>query len=465
MFSLDPDSSLPLVVQIVEKMKALIEQKKLRAGSKVPSIRQFADLQKVSSSTVVEAYDRLVAEGFLVPRQSSGFFVRNVPRSLYREPQQSLRNIRFDPLWFVRKVWEDASADHTPGYGWVPDHWIDEEILRRSMRSLAGKPALHGSGYGLPKGLGKLRLKIADWLAEREIAAAPDQILMTTGASHALELVSQYLLRPGDTVLVDEPGYSVSMSNLRARGAKLIGVPWTPTGPDLAALEQLADQHRPRAFFTNPRLHNPTGASYSANTGHRVLQLADRFDFIIVEDDVCADLDTQARRSLACLDQLRRVIYINSFSKSISPRLRVGFIAADPDAIEDLTQIKMMTGLTSSEVTESLTLEILNEGRYRKQIKSLNERLTQAQEQVGNRLVQAGLDLFTDPSAGLFIWARHKDYEDSSVLCNAALEKNILLAPGHLFMTDGRPSAWMRFNVGFSDEPDLFEFIRRQSDQ
>ena len=465
MFSLDPDSSIPLVVQIVEKMKSLITQQKLRAGSKVPSIRQFADLQKVSSSTVVEAYDRLVAEGFLVPRQSSGFFVRNVSRSLYREEQQSLRNIRFDPLWFVRKVWEDASADHTPGYGWVPDAWADNELVRRSMRNLAGKPSAPGSGYGLPKGLTALRLKMADWLAEREIAAAPDQILMTTGASHALELVSQYLLRPGDTVLVDEPGYSVSMSNLRARGAKLIGVPWTPTGPDLAALERLAELHRPRAFFTNPRLHNPTGASYSANTGHRVLQLADKFDFIIVEDDVCADLDTEARRSLACLDQLRRVIYINSFSKSISPRLRVGFITADPDAIEDLTQIKMMTGLTSSEITERLTLEILNEGRYRKQIKSLNDRLTQAQEQVGNKLVQAGMELFADPSSGLFIWARQAGYEDSSLLCNEALEKNILLAPGHLFMTDGRPSAWMRFNVGFSNKPDLFEFIRRKSNR
>jgi len=278
-----------------------------------------------------------------------------------------------------------------------------------------------------------------------------------------LELVSQYLLRPGDTVLVDEPGYSVTMSNLRARGAHPIGVPWTPMGPDLAALERLAAEHHPRAFFTNPRLHNPTGASYAPNTAHRVLQLADRFNFIVVEDDVCADLDPEARRSLACLDQLRRVIYINSFSKSISPRLRVGFITADPDAIEDLTQIKMMTGLTSSEITERLTLEILNEGRYRKEIKSLNERLAKAQELVCNKLLQAGLALFTEPKSGLFVWARHVDYEDSSVLCNEALEKNFLLAPGHLFMVDGRPSPWIRFNVGFSNRLDLFDFLSKRT--
>ncbi|MFZ3285442.1 MAG: PLP-dependent aminotransferase family protein [Telluria sp.] len=461
MFEIDPDSATPLVAQIVEGMKALITSQKLRPGAKIPSIRQFAEAHKVSASTVVEAYDRLVAEGCLVARQSAGFYVRTMSRGLYREQKQSLRNIRFDPLWFVRRVWESGSADMTPGYGWMPDEWLDGEMIRRAMRNLASKPSAQGSGYGNPKGLTALRLKACDWLAEREIAAAPDQVLLTTGASHALELVSQYLLRPGDAVLVDEPGYSVMMANLRARGARLIGVPWTPSGPDLHALERLAAEHAPRAFFTNPRLHNPTGASYSPGATHRVLQLADRFNFIVVENDVSADLDVGARRSLACLDQLNRVIYVTSFSKSISPRLRTGFIAADPDAIEDLTQIKMMTGLTSSEVTERLTLEILNEGRYRKQIKSLKERLSEAQVRVCRQLTQAGLQLFTEPQSGLFIWARHPDFDDSSRLCNEALGANILLAPGHLFMVDGQASPWMRFNVGFSVRPELFEFLQK----
>lgn len=462
MFEIDPDSTTPLVTQIVDGMKGLIASQKLRPGAKVSSIRQFADTHKVSASTVVEAYDRLVAEGYLVARQSAGFYVRTMSRGLYREEKQSLRNIRFDPLWFVRRIWESGSADVTPGYGWVPDEWLDGELVRRAMRSLASKPSAHGTGYGHPKGLTSLRLKACDWLTEREIAAAPDQVLLTTGASHALELVSEYLLRPGDAVLVDEPGYSVMMSNLRARGARLVGVPWTPSGPDLNALEQLAAEHSPRAFFTNPRLHNPTGASYSPGTAHRVLQLADRFNFIVVENDVSADLDVDVRRSLACLDQLNRVIYLTSFSKSISPRLRTGFIAADPDAIEDLTQIKMMTGLTSSEITERLALEILNEGRHRKQIKSLKEKLSEAQDRVCRQLSQAGLQLFSEPHSGLFVWARHPDFDDSSLLCNEALDANLLLAPGHLFMVNGESSPWMRFNVGFSDRPELFEFLQNQ---
>jgi DNA-binding transcriptional MocR family regulator len=459
MLILDPKGSLPLVTQIVEGIKVLIHQKKLRPGAKIPSIRHLAEQERVSVSTVVEAYDRLVAEGFLVPRQSSGFFVRTMSRGLYREEQQSLRNIRFDPLWFVRKVWEGSSADVTPGYGWVPDSWLDGEIIRRNLRNLSNKPALQSSGYGLPKGFAQLRIKICDLLAEQEIAAAPDQILMTTGASHAIELVSQYLLRPGDTVLVDEPGYSVMISNLRARGAKIIGVPWTPTGPDLSVLETLANEHKPRAFFTNPRLHNPTGASYSTGTAHRVLQLADRHDFFVVEDDVCADLNIEPRKSLACLDQLNRVIYLTSFSKSISPQLRVGFIAAHPDAIEDITQIKMTTGLTSSEITERLTHEILIEGRHRKHIKTLRDRLAKAQEETCHRLEQAGLEIFTEPKAGLFVWAKIPDIDDSSSICYDAIESNILLAPGHLFLTQGERSPWLRFNAAFSESSDIYKFL------
>lgn len=459
MLTLDPKDAIPLVTQIVEQIRGLINQRKLRAGTKVPSIRQLAELQGVSVSTVVEAYDRLVAEGYLVPRQSSGFFVRTMSRGLYREEKQSLRNIRFDPLWFVRQVWERSSAEVTPGFGWVPDSWLDGEIIRRNLRNLSNKPSLQSSGYGHPKGFTPLRLKVCDLLAEQEIAATPDQVLLTTGASHAIELVAQYLLRPGDTVLVDEPGYSVMISNLRTRGARLVGVPWTPVGPDLAELERLANEHKPRAFFTNPRLHNPTGASYSTGTAHRVLQLADRHDFFVVEDDVCADLDIESRRSLACLDQLNRVIYLTSFSKSISPRLRVGFIAAHQDAIEDITQIKMTTGLTSSEITERLTYEILTEGRHRKHIKSLRERLAKAQDDTCRRLEQAGLELFTEPKAGLFVWARSKNIDDSASICYDGIESNILLSPGHLFLTQGERSPWLRFNAAFCDNPVLYAFL------
>ncbi|MDR2364672.1 MAG: PLP-dependent aminotransferase family protein [Zoogloeaceae bacterium] len=459
MLPLDLSAPSSLVLQIALGIKALIDERKLSPGARLPSIRQFAESHGVSVSTVVEAYDRLVADGYLIARQSSGFYVRAAAQGIYREEAQSLRNVRFDPLWFVRRAWENRSAEVTPGFGWVPDAWLDNDAMRRALRALSGKPPGQMLGYGNPRGLTSLRLKISAWLGEQEIAAAPDQVLLTAGASHGIELVSHYLLRPGDTVLVDEPGYSVMISNLRARGARMVGAPWTPQGPDVAALDELASRCRPRAFFTNSRLHNPTGASCSSATAHRVLQIADRHDFIVVEDDVCADLDVGAHRSLACMDQLRRVIYLNSFSKSVSPRLRVGFIAAHRDAIEDITQIKMMTGLTSSEIAERMAHEILSEGRFRKHIRALRERLGEAQKNTAARLQEVGLELFDAPEVGLFLWARHPLFADSAALCNEAIKSDLLLAPGHLFMTQGQASPWMRFNAGFSNSPRLYDFL------
>lgn len=461
MLQLEHDSAIPLLTQITSGFRRLIADRKLSEGMKVPSIRQFARQHGISASTVVEAYDRLVAEGLLVARQNTGFFVRSGTRSVAGEPARSeaLRNIRFDGRWLVRRIWEGESASIKAGCGWLPEDWLDEEAIRRNLRQIANKPGGHLASYGLPKGLQALRWTISDWLGEHEICAAPESILLTGGANHALALVARCLVRPGDIVLVDDPGYSVLSSHLSACGARIMGVPWGPQGPDVERLEALLLTHKPRTFFTNPRLQNPTGASYSLPTAHRVLQLADRHDLILIEDDVSSELDVLQRRSLASLDQLRRVIYIGSFSKSISPSLRVGFVAGDAGLIEELTAIKMGSGLSSSELTERLTLAILTEGRYRKHLKGLRERLGEALAQTCHRLGEAGLKPLLTPVAGMFVWARHPRFDDAGVLSARAAEHGILLAPGQLFSQEPGPSPWLRFNAAFCGDPRLYEFL------
>jgi DNA-binding transcriptional MocR family regulator len=192
------------------------------------------------------------------------------------------------------------------------------------------------------------------------------------------------------------------------------------------------------------------------------LQLAERHDFVIVEDDIYAELDPSGRRALASMDQLSRVVYVNSFSKTICASLRVGYIAGHPDLIDDLTQFKMMTGLTSGGLTERATYQILSEGRHRKHLKGLRERLQAAQLATRQGLIDAGLELFSaEPQAGLFVWARHPRHADAAVLSNEALNQDIFLAPGHLFCHDHRASPWLRFNVGYCEDGRLFEFLAR----
>jgi DNA-binding transcriptional MocR family regulator len=179
----------------------------------------------------------------------------------------------------------------------------------------------------------------------------------------------------------------------------------------------------------------------------------------VVENDIYADLDPEPRPSLASLDQLQRVVYIGSYSKTISPNLRVGFVAAHPDLLEDLAQLKMISGLTSSEFAERLVYGALVDGRWRKHLRALRMRLTQAQQRTAERLERLGFELFAQPAAGMFLWARHPAIDNASTLAYQAAEHDILLGPGHLFGLDLSPTAWLRFNVAFCDDEALWRFL------
>lgn len=459
--TLHPHSATPLVTQIVEGLRAQIDEGGLRAGTKVPSIRQFAHGHQVSVFTVVEAYDRLVAQGYLVSRPHSGFFVRR--RSGAGQPAVVPAGSAdgFDAMWYLRKIFENRHLAIKAGCGWLPGDWLFEDGLRRSLRNLAADDADLG-GYGDPKGYPPLRQFISETFAEQEVQVHPAQVLLTQGSSQALDLAVRRLVKPGDVVLVDDPGYANLLFSLRFQGARLVGVPRLPQGYDLAALERLIAQHRPKVFFTQPRLQSPTGSVAPLAHLHRVLQLAEAHDLTVVENDIYADLDPEPRPSLASLDQLHRVITIGSFSKTLSPNIRVGFLVAHPDMVEDLAQLKMISGLTSAEFGERLAHGALTEGRWRKHLKGLRERLGDAHQRVAGRLQGLGFELFAEPKAGMFLWARHPAVADPVVLSNKAAEHDIMLGPGHLFLADLSPTPWLRFNVAFGGDERLYEFLQAQ---
>jgi len=304
---------------------------------------------------------------------------------------------------------------------------------------------------------------LRDLLAEHEVVATAEQVLLTQGSSQAMDLVARQLVRAGDAVLVDEPGYANLLSSLRFLGARLVGAPRTPQGYDLDALEARVQEHRPKVFFTQPRLQSPTGSTAQVAHLYRLLQLAEKYDFVVVENDIYADLDPEPRPTLASLDQLRRVVYISSFSKTISPNIRVGYLAAQPDLLEELGRLKMISGLTSSEFTERLAYGALLDGRWRKHTKSLRDRLAVAQQRVASQLLDLGFVLFAEPKAGMLLWARHPAIANATELAYKAAEQDILLGPGHLFNVELEPSPWMRFNVAHCQDEALFAFLRSQT--
>ncbi len=461
MLNLAPDSSTPLVTQIVDGLRRLITDRSLQPDAKLPSIRAFAATHGVSVFTVVEAYDRLVAQGWLVSRANAGFFVKRRAGDVATPGEGGAPDLRFDARWYLKQIFESRNLPVKAGCGWLPHDWLFEEGVRRSLRQLATDGAELG-GYGSPHGHMALRALIAETLAEQQIAASADHVLLTQGSSQALDLAVRRLVKAGDAVLVDEPGYPNLMFMLRYLGARLVGVPRTPQGYDTAALEALIVEHKPSVFFTQPRLQSPTGSVAPIAQLYRVLQLAEAHGLTLVENDLYADMDPLARPSLASLDQLRRVIHIGSYSKTISPNIRVGFVAAEPGLLDELTQLKMVSGLTSSDITERIAFGALTEGRWRKHLKALRDRLADAHGRVAQRLTGLGFELFGEPKAGLYLWARHRALPDAAELSREAAGQGVMLGPGHLFLVQPRTTGWMRFNVAFSEDERLWRLLAAQ---
>ena len=459
---LSHDAPLPLVEQITGFLRTRIDERALRAGTRMPSIRRFAEDNGVSRFTVVEAYDRLVAQGYLESRRGSGFYIRERPQPVRRAPEpREPAATRIDVVWLLHHLYagNDNRDVLLAGSGCLPESWLDEEMLHSGLRALSRREPSALTGYGTPRGYAPLRNLLQVHLAELEIRAEPDNIVLTAGASHALDLVARYFLQPGDAVLVDDPGYYVLFGRLAAMGMRPIGVPRGGDGLDVERLEALAKEHKPKLFMTNSVLHNPTGTSLGAADSFRVLRLAEAHDFHIVEDDILADLHPGRAHRIAQLDQLNRVIYVGSFSKTLGAGLRVGYLAAHPDLARDLTAQKMLAGLTTPELGERLVYQVLSDGYYRKHVDHVRARLARSLEPAIRNLERAGLTLFHEPAAGMFMWAHAGEHRDAEALAAAAQSEGIILAPGSLFSPSQARSPWMRFHVAYAGSPKLAKFF------
>lgn len=448
-----------LVGRVMATIRQRIAGRTLAPGAKLPSIRGLAQSMGVSKSTVVEAYERLAAEGAIQARRGSGFYVRRLPPLSLADVAPKLDRA-VDPLWISRQSLDAGAESLRPGCGWLPPDWLPEASIRKALRKLGRADAATLAEYGTPLGLAGLRHLLAHRLAEREVEARPDQIVLTESGTQAIDLVCRFLLEPGDTVLVDDPCYFNFQALLRAHRAKIVSVPYTPSGPDLTLFAQALTEHRPRLYVTNCALHNPTGATLSATTAHRLLKLAEQAGLTIVEDDIFGDLEPDFAPRLAGLDGLERVIQIGSFSKTLSASVRCGYIAAKPDWVDGLTDLKVALSFGGGRLASELVLDILKDGSYRRHIEALRQRLAQAMAQTRGRLAALGIEPWLTPRGGLFLWCRLPEELDAGEIARHALGEGIVLAPGNAFSLSQTARHFMRFNVAQCADPRIFSALR-----
>lgn len=465
--SLTRSAARTLTEQLAERFATRIRDRLLPPGARLPSVRQCAAQQGLNPSTVVAAYDQLLALGLVEARRNRGFFVRE--RAAQQADGAATRSASADaprmaaPLsaaTLIRGMFHPGGGKPQPGMGVFPPDWLDASFMAVAVRKVSGNQALADSAlrYGEPLGDGHLRRVLAARLQSLGLPADPAHIVTTVGATHALDIVSRTLLKPGDTVMVEEPGWAVEFARLDALGMRILPVPRGPAGPDLAVMARYCEAHAPKLFVSVSVLHNPTGFCLSPASAHRVLQLAQQHRFHIVEDDTYSHIAPEHATRMSVLDGLQRTIYVSGFAKILAPNWRVGYLVAPSDLTERLLDTKLLTTLTTPSLLERALALCIESGQLRRHAERIRTRLDTARSRSVKLAQAAGCRFVAEPS-GLFGWV--DTGVDTDALAQRMLDEGYLIAPGSLFHAARTPGTLMRINFATTQEAAFWKVFRR----
>lgn len=452
---------LTLAQQLAASLVEQIGNGTYRAGDRLPSLRECMRLFGHSKNTVINAYESLASQGLVEARHGLGFFVRpGAPAT--QESDDPLPYARaMDTVWLMRQQFVREPGHSPLGEGFPPVDWLMDMRLDKFTRQIMRTGVSTLFRYGNRLGNAGLRQHLVQKLASYSISATPRQIVTTHGANHALDLIVRRFVAPGDTVLVEDPGYYPLFGKLQLQGARMLPVPRLPDGPDIQVLEQHLRLYKPKLFFIQSVGHNPTGSDISPGVAHRLVQLAQAHNFILVDDDALADFKPASAIKVSALDQLRHSLYVGSFSKSVSAALRVGFIAGSKELIDELGDLKMLLHTSSSEFCERTVDVILMEGHFLRHLIRLQERLKAATAAGLQMLDEIGAQVFCRPEQSLYLWARFKHIDDARELTRQLLPKGFMIAPGHIFSPEqSRINPWTRLNVAYLNDPLLMAVFK-----
>jgi DNA-binding transcriptional MocR family regulator len=455
-----------LTEQLAERFAARIRDRLLAPGARLPSVRQCAAQHGLNPSTVVAAYDLLLAQGLVEARRNRGFFVREraplrgEPAAIAVPAQAPRMAAPISAAMLIRGMFHPTGGRPQPGMGVFPPEWLSSSFMAAAVRKVSGSQALADSSlqYGEPQGDSHLRRVLADRLQGLGMPAKPSQIITTVGATHALDVVSRTLLKAGDTVMVEEPGWAVEFARLDAMGMRILPVPRGPLGPDLAVMGRYCEAHAPKLFVSVSVLHNPTGHCLSPASAHRVLQLAQQHGFHIVEDDTYSHIAPEHATRMSVLDGLQRTIYVSGFAKILAPNWRVGYLVAPPDLTERLLDTKLLTTLTTPSLLERAMALCIESGQLRRHAERIRTRLDAARSRSVKLAQAAGCRFVAEPS-GLFGWV--DTGVDTEALAQRLLDEGYLIAPGALFHAARIPGTLMRINFATTQDAAFWKVFRR----
>jgi GntR family transcriptional regulator / MocR family aminotransferase len=466
---IDRDSDTPIYQQIESFLRESILAGQLAPDTRLPATRQLAHSLGVNRITVESAYASLEADGLIQSRRGSGTYVMKpptMPEIPERKPgapwplwQQDLQagtaaSPGSRPAELLLAAGHPDPINFASGSG--DTHLFPVEDYRKVIQNVLKRDGMDALDYGDLRGYSPLRSTVAHILASQGIPARQENVLITAGSQQAIALVSQLLLKPGDTLLVESPTYAVALDLFRSLGFKLVGIPMDEHGMLVDQLEPLLQQHHPRLIYTIPNFHNPSGASLGVHRRQQLIALASRYNIPILEDDYVGDLRYEGRAfpALKALDPGGQVIYASTFSKMLMPGLRVGFLVADGPVYNSLVSYKHVSDLTSSNLHQRALESYVTVGRYQAHLRrtcQLYRKRRDAMVEAIQRYLPASVSV-TVPQGGLFMWLRLPDEISSEALLPLACDEGVAFTPGcRFFPNDCNGENHMRLN--FATQP------------
>jgi GntR family transcriptional regulator / MocR family aminotransferase len=471
-------SPIPLYEQIEKHLRQGILNGSLEPDTRLPASRQLARDLGVNRITVENAYAALETDGLVFSRVGSGTYILPpAPMPKISKPggeaswppwQQNLPERGLGARAAVEEMRQATGrADHISFAGGIGDsNLFPAEDFRKVLQAVMRRDGIEALDYGDRRGYAPLRETIAHILASQGLQTSPENVLITAGSQQALALVSQLLLEPGDTILVESPTYGGALDLFRALNFRIISVPMDEQGMRLDLLEKQLQQHHPKLVYTIPNFHNPTGTCLSGARRHELIVLSDRYNVPIFEDDFVGDLryEGRAQPALKALDPGGRVIHVSTFSKMLMPGLRVGFLVADGPVYDGLVKFKRVNDLATSSLIQRALHDYVTVGRYQAHLRRsthIFRKRRDAMLAALQRHLPGGIEL-DPPQGGLFIWLKLPGSLSADELLPLAIREGVDFMPGSNFFLDGADGAgWLRLNFVVHDEGRGEEGIRR----
>ena len=453
--------------RIAEMLRLTLSSGALQVGDRMISARKLAERECVSLPTALEALRCLEAEGLIVARPRSGYYVHQTRLPPRVEPSRSPSGpVPVTMSAVARSLFSSAEARLIPLGAALPDPaWLPGDALQRALHSAGRRLDAHGQSYSLPPGRGDLRSKIAARAAQWGARVGADDLIITAGATQALRLALRAVCQPGDVVAIEQPAYFGTLLLLEDLGLKALEIPTDPVEGLL--LEPLADAmrcHRPAAVLASPTVQNPLGASMPVARKQELVTLLEGAGIPLIEDDVYGDLVGEGQRPPACkaFDQSGNVIYCSSLSKTLAPGWRIGWIAAGRYHTQVL-QTRMAGDWAGTPLLEAATSEVLASGDYDRHLRRLKRRIAAGIRAVVAR-VEASFPPGTRlnvPAAGFLLWVELPQQVNALEVHRRALALGIDVSPGPLFSPGAELTHFLRLNCANEPTPRLLNAVEQ----